>query len=57
MTGSRVVKKTLKLFGVILVATPKICKVLSRVDPPGWVVTILTGSKKSNSKAAIMPAL
>jgi hypothetical protein len=57
MTGSSVVKVVLQLFGVILILTPKICKVFSIVDPPGWVVIIVIGSKKSRSKAAMTPAL
>jgi hypothetical protein len=57
ITGSSVVNVVFQLFGVMLKATPKICKVLSKVDPPGWVVITVIGSKKSRFRAAIMPAL
>jgi hypothetical protein len=56
MTGSSVVNTVLKELGVIVFATPKICKVFSNFEPPGWVVITVIGSKKSRSKAAIMPA-
>ncbi len=57
MTGSNVVNVVFQLFGVMFILTPKICKVFSKSDPPGWVVLTVIGSKKSKSKAAIMPEL
>jgi hypothetical protein len=57
MTGSSVVKVVFQLFGVMFMPTPKICKVLLSVDPPGWVVITVIGSKKSRFRAAIMPEL
>jgi hypothetical protein len=57
MIGSSVVNVVFQLFGVIAMDTPKICRVFSRTDPPGWVVLTVIGSKKSRSKAAIMPEL
>jgi hypothetical protein len=55
MTGSSVVNTVLKLLGVMVLATPNICKVFSSFDPPGWVVITVMGSKKSRFRAAIMP--
>jgi hypothetical protein len=57
MTGSNVVNVVFQLFGVMFILTPKICRVFSKVDPPGWVVITFMGSKKSRSSAAIMPVL
>jgi hypothetical protein len=55
MTGSSVVKVVFQLFGVIFMRTPKICRVFSSKDPPGWVVIMVIGSKKSRSRAATTP--
>jgi hypothetical protein len=55
--GSSVVSVVFQLLGVIAIATPNTCKVLVKVDEPGWLVVIVIGSKKSRSRAAIMPAL
>jgi hypothetical protein len=52
-----VVSVVFQLLGVIAIATPNTCRVLVRVDEPGWFVVIVIGSKKSRSRAAIMPAL
>ena len=57
MIGSSVVKVVFQLFGVMFRLTPKICRVFSMVEPPGWVVITVIGSKKSSSKDARMPAL
>jgi hypothetical protein len=43
--GSKVVSVVFQLLGVMLIATPNTCKVLVSVDPPGWLVVIVTGSK------------
>ena len=55
MTGSNVVNVVFQLFGVMFILTPKICSDFSKRDPPGWVVITFIGSKKSKSRAAIMP--
>jgi hypothetical protein len=55
--GSSVVSVVFQLPGVIAIDTPNTCKVLIKVDEPGWLVVIVIGSKKSKSRAAIMPAL
>jgi hypothetical protein len=55
--GSKVVSVVFQLLGVMLWDMPNTCKVLVRVEAPGWLVVIVTGSKKSRSKAAVIPAV
>jgi hypothetical protein len=55
MIGSSVVNFTRHWLGLIVIATPKICRVLTRLDDPGCVVVTVIGSKKSRPKAATMP--
>jgi len=55
--GSNVVKFTRHLLGVIVMPTPKICKVFSSVVLPGWLVIMVIGSKKSRLRAATIPVL
>jgi hypothetical protein len=57
MIGSNVVNVTFHRLGLMLIDTPKICKVLVKVEAPGWLVVIVMGSKKSRLRAAIMPVL
>jgi hypothetical protein len=42
---------------LVRVSTPKICKVFSSVELPGWLVIIVIGSKKSRPSAATTPVL